>query len=342
MNMSGQDNGGNSMDLLAGFKEKAKANKRRIVLPEGNEIRTLQGAAIAAAEGLADPILLGDEQEIRNLAAREGVQLDGVAIIDIASSVDLPQFAQLFYELRKHKGMTIEKAEQTVKNPLYFGNLMLMQGKADGLLAGADNTTGDVLRAALQTVKTKPGIKTVSGAFVMILPDQTYGDQGVFIFGDCAVNPDPDSQQLADITMSCAETKQNLIGGEANVAMLSFSTKGSAKHENVDKVTEALVLVKEKQPALAVDGELQLDAAVVPSVAVKKAPGSTVAGHANVLVFPDLQAGNIGYKLVQRFAGATAIGPILQGMAKPVNDLSRGCSVQDVVDMIAITALQCE
>ena len=330
------------MDLLAEFKEKAKANKRRIVLPEGNELRTLKGAAQAAAEGLAEPILLGDAAEIRYLAAKEGISLDGLTIIDIASSADLPAFAEQFYELRKHKGMTPEKAAQTVRNPLYYGNMMLMQGKADGLLAGADNTTGNVLRAALQTVKTKPGIKTVSGAFVMLLPNQTYGDNGVFIFGDCAVNPNPDSQQLADITISCAETKRNLIGGEANVAMLSFSTKGSAKHENVDKVTEALALVKEKQPALSVDGELQLDAAIEPSVAAKKAPDSTVAGHANVLVFPDLQAGNIGYKLVQRFAGATAIGPILQGMAKPVNDLSRGCSVQDVVDMIAITALQCE
>lgn len=330
------------MDLLAGFKEKAKANKRRIVLPEGTEVRTLKGAAIAAAEGLAEPILLGSEVEIRALAAQEGVPLDGLTIVDIEGSENLPAFAELFYELRKHKGMTPEKAAQTVRNPLYFGNLMLMRGLADGLLAGADNTTGDVLRAALQTVKTKPGIKTVSGAFVMIVPNQSYGDDGVLIFGDCAVNPNPDSQQLADITISCAETKRSLIGGEANVAMLSFSTKGSAKHENVDKVTEALALVKEKQPDLAVDGELQLDAAIVPSVAAKKAPGSTVAGHANVLVFPDLQAGNIGYKLVQRFAGATAIGPILQGMAKPVNDLSRGCSVQDVVDMIAITALQCE
>lgn len=330
------------MDLLAEFKEKAKANKRRIVLPEGNELRTLKGAAQAAAEGLAEPILLGDAAEIRDLAAKEGISLDGLTIIDIASSADLPAFAEQFYELRKHKGMTPEKAAQTVRNPLYYGNMMLMQGKADGLLAGADNTTGNVLRAALQTVKTKPGIKTVSGAFVMLLPNQTYGDNGVFIFGDCAVNPNPDSQQLADITISCAETKRNLIGGEANVAMLSFSTKGSAKHENVDKVTEALALVKEKQPALSVDGELQLDAAIELSVAAKKAPDSTVAGHANVLVFPDLQAGNIGYKLVQRFAGATAIGPILQGMAKPVNDLSRGCSVQDVVDMIAITALQCE
>ena len=330
------------MDLLAEFKEKAKANKRRIVLPEGNELRTLKGAAQAAAEGLAEPILLGDAAEIRDLAAKEGISLDGLTIIDIACSADLPAFAEQFYELRKHKGMTPEKAAQTVRNPLYYGNMMLMQGKADGLLAGADNTTGNVLRAALQTVKTKPGIKTVSGAFVMLLPNQTYGDNGVFIFGDCAVNPNPDSQQLADITISCAETKRNLIGGEANVAMLSFSTKGSAKHENVDKVTEALALVKEKQPSLSVDGELQLDAAIEPSVAAKKAPDSTVAGHANVLVFPDLQAGNIGYKLVQRFAGATAIGPILQGMAKPVNDLSRGCSVQDVVDMIAITALQCE
>ena len=330
------------MDLLAGFKEKAKANRRRIVLPEGTEVRTLKGASIAAAEGLATPVLLGDAEEIRNIAAQEGIALDGVEIVDIKSSEHLDAFAELFYELRKNKGMTPEKAAQTVRNPLYFGNLMLMKGQADGLLAGAENTTGDVLRAALQTVKTKPGIKTVSGAFVMILPEATYGDNGVFIFGDCAVNPNPDSQQLADITISCAETKRSLIGGEANVAMLSFSTKGSAKHENVDKVTEALAIVKEKQPELSVDGELQLDAAVVPSVAAKKAPGSDVAGHANVLVFPDLQAGNIGYKLVQRFANATAIGPILQGMAKPVNDLSRGCSVQDVVDMIAITALQCE
>lgn len=330
------------MDLFAGFQEKAKANKRRIVLPEGNEIRTLKGAAIAAQEGLAVPILLGDAEEIRKIAAQEGVALDGVEILDIATDEHLDQFAEFFFKLREHKGMTPEKAAQMVRNPLYFGNLMLMHGLADGLLAGADNTTGDVLRAALQTVKTKPGLKTVSGAFVMLLPDHTYGDNGVFIFGDCAVNPNPDSQQLADIAISCAETKRNLIGGEANVAMLSFSTKGSARHENVDKVTEALAIVQERQPELQVDGELQLDAAVVPSVAAKKAPGSSVAGHANVLVFPDLQAGNIGYKLVQRFAGATAIGPILQGMAKPVNDLSRGCSVQDVVDMITITALQCE
>lgn len=330
------------MDLLTGFKEKAKANRRRIVLPEGNEVRTLKGAAQAAQEGLADPILLGDAEEIRALAAKEGVSLDGLTVIDIVGSEYLAEFADMFYELRKHKGMTPEKAADTVRNPLYFGNLMLMKGLADGLLAGADNSTGNVLRAALQTVKTKPGIKNVSGAFVMIVPDSTYGDDGVLIFGDCAVNPNPDSQQLADIAISCAETKQSLVGGEARVALLSFSTKGSAKHENVDKVTAALELVKEKRPDLAVDGELQLDAAIVPSVADKKAPGSTVAGTANVLVFPDLQAGNIGYKLVQRFAGATAIGPILQGMAKPVNDLSRGCSVQDVVDMIAITALQCE
>lgn len=330
------------MNLLDAFKEKAKENKRRIVLPEGYELRTMKGAVLAAKEGLADPILLGNETEIRALAEKEGVVLDGVSIVDIESSAYLEEFAAFFYELRKHKGMTPEKAAQTVRNPLYFGNLMLMKGLADGLLAGADNTTGDVLRAALHTVKTKKGINTVSGAFVMILPEDTYGDNGVFIFGDCAVNPDPDAQQLADIAISCAETKQSLVGGEANVAMLSFSTKGSAVHANVDKVTAALELIKEKRPELKVDGELQLDAAVVPSVAAKKAPESDVAGKANVLVFPDLQSGNIGYKLVQRFANASAIGPILQGMAKPVNDLSRGCSVQDVVDMIAITALQCE
>ena len=330
------------MSLLDTFKEKAKANKKKIVLPEGNELRSLHGAVIAAQEGLAEPILLGDETEIRELAEKEGLSLDGVTIVDIESSEHLEEFTTFFYELRKHKGMTMEKAAQTVRNPLYFGNLMLMKDMADGFLAGAQNTTGDVLRAALHTVKTKKGINTVSGAFVMILPEDTYGDNGVFIFGDCAVNPDPTAEQLADITISCAETKQSLIGGDATVAMLSFSTKGSAAHPNVDKVTQALAMVKEKCPDLKVDGELQLDAAVVQSVADKKAPESDVAGKANVLVFPDLQSGNIGYKLVQRFAGASAIGPILQGMAKPVNDLSRGCSVQDVVDMIAITALQCE
>lgn len=330
------------MDLLSTLKEKAQAKQRRIVLPEGAEVRTLKGAAAAARERLAKLILLGNEAEIRQAAAREGIDLSQLEIVDVESSAWLTEFAETFYELRKHKGMTLEKAVQTVKNPLYFGNLMLMKGEADGMLAGADNTTGDVLRAALQTVKTKPGLKTVSGAFVMLVPDTAYGDNGVLIFGDCAVNPDPDAQQLADITISYAETKKSLVGGEPSVAMLSFSTKGSAKHEHVDKVIDALALVKEKAPDLNVDGELQLDAAIVPSVAGKKAPGSNVAGHANVLVFPDLQAGNIGYKLVQRFAGATAIGPILQGMAKPVNDLSRGCSVQDVVDMIAITALQCE
>ncbi len=330
------------MDLLASFHEKAKATKRRIVLPEGTEIRTMQGAAKAAAEGLAEPILLGEAEEIRAVARAEGIALDGVAIQNIGDCVWLPQFAEKFYQLRKHKGMTPEKAAQTVRDPLYFGCMMLLDGLADGLLAGADNPTSNVLRAALQTVKTKPGIQTVSGAFVMILPDAVYGDDGILVFGDCAVNPDPDSQQLADIAVSCAETKQSLVGGEPVVALLSFSTKGSAKHPNVDKVTEALSRVRAMRPQLAVDGELQLDAAVVPSVAAKKAPGSDVAGNANVLVFPDLQSGNIGYKLVQRFANATAIGPILQGMAKPVNDLSRGCSVQDVVDMIAITALQCE
>lgn len=330
------------MDLLAGFREKAKAAKRRIVLPEGTEVRTLHGAAQAFKERLAKPILLGKEDEIRKIAQAEGISLEGLTIIDQTESAYLTEFAEKFYELRKHKGMTMEKAQETVKNPLYFGNMMLMAGLADGLLAGAENTTGNVLRAALQTIKTKPGIKTVSGAFLMILPEPIYGDEGILVFGDCAVNPNPSAEQLADIAVSCAETKKTLLGGDPKVAMLSFSTKGSAKHENIDKVTEALALAKEKNPELEIDGELQLDAAIEPAVALKKAPESTVAGHANVLVFPDLQAGNIGYKLVQRFAHATAIGPILQGMAKPVNDLSRGCSVQDVVDMITITAVQCE
>lgn len=330
------------MDFLTQVKENAKAKQKTIILPEGTEIRTLKGAVQATEQQLAKIILLGNPETIQTMASQENLSLAGITIIDVENSDKLDSYAEQFYELRKNKGMTLEKAQETVRNPLYFGNMMLMNNEADGMLSGAENTTGDVLRSSLQTIKTKKGINTVSGAFVMITPDTTLGDNGIFIFGDCAVNPNPDSQQLADIALSCAQTKESLLGGEARVAMLSFSTKGSARHENVDKVIEALNIVKTAAPELAIDGELQLDAAIVPSVAQTKAPGSDVAGTANVLVFPDLQAGNIGYKLVQRFAKATAIGPILQGMAKPVNDLSRGCSVQDVVDMIAVTALQCE
>ena len=327
------------MRTIEKVHEKAKVLHKTIVLAEGHEERTMRAAAQAYAEGLVQPILVGDETVLRELAEKYGVDLQGIAIAENKNGAE-EKYAGVLYELRKHKGMTMEEAVKKAQDPLIFAALMVRLGEADGMVAGAENATSNVIRAAIQVIKTAPGCKNVSGAFLIELPDAEYGDEGVFIFGDSAVIPEPDSAQLADIALSCADTKRLLVGGEPMVALLSFSTKGSAKHAAIDKVTAALEIIKERDGELKVDGELQLDAAIVPRVAAKKAPGSEVAGKANVLVFPDLNSGNLCYKMAQRLGHATAIGPILQGLAKPVNDLSRGCSVQDIVDIMAVTALQ--
>ena len=329
------------MNLLEQIFERAKSNLQRIVLPEGNEIRTLKAADIILKEKAAKLILIGDETEIEKLAAEHNLtHLHQATIVNPEKDANMETYANLLFEIRKNKGMTIEEARKLAKDPLYLGCLMIKNGDADGELAGARNTTGNVLRPAFQIVKTKPGISVVSGALLMFTPTPQYGENGLLVFADCAVNPNPTASELAEIAVSTAETARNLCGFEPKVAMLSFSTKGSAKHELVDKVVEATQLAKALHPELQIEGELQADAALVPAIGQSKAPGSTIAGHANVLVFPDLQAGNIGYKMVERFSGAQAVGPILQGMAAPINDLSRGCSVDDIVRMITITANQ--
>ena len=331
------------MSAIEKIKAKAKAQVMHIVLPEGDEPRTVQASAKIVGEGVARVTLLGDPAAIQKVAAETGTDLTGVAIVDPATSEKSAAYADLLYELRKAKGMTPEQAQELVtKNTLYYGAVMLKAGDADGMVAGAINSTGNVLRPALQIIKTAPGIKVVSSCFIMELPDAKWGDDGVMIFGDCAVIPNPTAEELAAIAVASAASGRQLVDIDPRVAMLSFSTKGSAKHDNVTKVQEATKLAKELAPELQLDGELQADAALVESVGQLKSPGSTVAGHANVLVFPDLQAGNIGYKLVQRLAGAEAIGPIIQGLAKPVSDLSRGCSVEDIVSVAAITAVKAQ
>ena len=332
------------MDLISSIIERAKANKQRIVLPEATEERTLTAADRALADGIAEIILIGNPDEVKTLADKLGLKnIDKATIIDPQNHDKKEEYAQLLCELRKKKGMTIEEARQKVLDPLYLGCLIIKAGDADGQLAGAQNTTGNVLRPALQIIKTTPGISVVSGAMLLITQTPQYGENGVLVVGDVAVTPVPDAQQLGQIAVCTAQTAKAVAGFEdPRVAMLSFSTKGSAKHEAVDKVTEALKVAQELAPELKVDGELQADAALVPSVGESKAPGSAIAGHANVLVFPSLEVGNIGYKLVQRLGNADAIGPILQGIARPVNDLSRGCSIDDVYKMIAITACQAQ
>ncbi|MCH5162595.1 MAG: phosphate acetyltransferase [Clostridiales bacterium] len=325
-------------DLLNTICEKAKKLKKTIVLAEGEEPRIITAAEKIQKEGIANIILIGSPDVIKQKCPN--AKLDGIKIIDIAHFETEP-YAQLLYELRKAKGMDIEFARKLAKNPLYLGVLLVKNGDADGMVAGSINATGDVLRPALQIIKTAPGIKTVSSCFIMVMDkDSKYGDNGVLVFGDCAVNPDPTAEQLADIAVASAASAKAIAGISPRVALLSYSTKGSAKGDLVDKVINALDIVKQSHPDLQIDGELQADAALVPTVADLKAPGSTVAGKANVLIFPDLQAGNIGYKLVQRLAGAEAIGPICQGFNMPVNDLSRGCSSEDVVNVVAMTALQ--
>lgn len=330
------------MDLLQQIVERAKSNKQRIVLPEATEERTLRAADKVLADELANIILIGNLEEINKLAAEWGLQNIGKAtIIDPENNPKSEEYATLLAELRKKKGMTIEQARELVKNPLYLGCMIIKTEGADGQISGALSTTGDTLRPALQIIKCSPGITCVSGAMLLITKQPQYGENGVVVMGDVAVTPMPDADQLAQIAVCTAQTAKSVAGfADPKVAMLSFSTKGSAKHEVVDKVVEATKLAKERCPELKVDGELQADAALVPSVGSKKAPGSDIAGNANVLVVPCLEVGNIAYKLVQRLGDAIAIGPILQGIARPVNDLSRGCSVDDIYYMVAITACQ--
>lgn len=330
------------MNLIESIVARAKSDKQRIVLPESMEERTIKAADKALADGLAEIILIGNRDEILSYAASLGLGNIGKAtIIDPQTSEKTEEYANLLFELRKNKGMTVEQAHELVKNPLYFGCLIIKSGDADGQISGALSTTGETLRPALQIIKCAPGISCVSGAMLLVTNTPQYGEDGVLVVGDVAVTPMPDASQLAQIAVCTAQTAKSVAGfAEPRVAMLSFSTKGSAKHEVVDKVVEATSLARTLCPSLKIDGELQADAALVPSVGSKKAPNSEIAGKANVLVFPNLEVGNIGYKLVQRLGQADAIGPILQGIARPVNDLSRGCSVDDIYKMIAITACQ--
>lgn len=328
------------MGLVESIKNKARCSKKIIVLPEGTEERTLKAAVIADKEGLADVVLLGNEDEIKSKV--KDVDTSEITIINPERSEKYDDYVEQLVTIRKHKGLTLEESKNLVKDPLYYGTMMVKMGDAHGLVAGAINTTGDVLRPALQIIKTAPGIPVVSSCFIMEVLDKEYGHDGILLFADCAVNPNPDSKQLAAIAVTTAKTGEDLVGLDPKVAMLSFSTKGSARHELVDKVVEATKYAKEMAPDTDIDGELQADAALVESVAKLKSPDSKVAGKANILIFPDLQSGNIGYKLVQRLGNAVAIGPICQGLAKPVNDLSRGCSVDDIVNVIAITAVQAQ
>lgn len=328
------------MDFLNIIKEKAKGSKKTIILPESYEIRTLEATEKIIKEGLADIILIGNKEKITE--AGKGFNLEGATFIDPDNFDRMDECVNTLVELRKSKGMTPEQAKKNLEDVLTFGIMLVKLGLADGMVSGAINSTANVLRPALQILKTKPGTKIVSSFFAVVCKDNTYGEDGVLLFADCAVNQNPTSEELASIAVSTAHSFKAFVGGEAKVALLSHSTMGSAKHADVDKVVEATKIAKETAPELNIDGELQLDAAIVPKVAAQKAPGSKVAGQANVLVFPDIDAGNIGYKLVQRFAGAEAYGPILQGISKPVNDLSRGCSADDIVATVALTAVQAQ
>ena len=330
------------MSFIDTVKAKAKANPKRIVLPEGDEPRTVRAAAKIRDEALAVPVLLGNPDKIRDIAAEQGADIAGIALADPATSPDAARYAAALHELRKAKGLTEADAARLVADPMYFGVMMVKLGDADGLVSGAVHTTGDMLRPALQIIKTKPGMKVVSSSFLMDMPNKSIGHEGLLVYSDCVVNPCPTAEELAHIAISAAETARVLCGIESpKVALLSFSTKGSAKHELVTKVQEATRIARELAPELELDGEMQFDAALIPAIGASKAPGSTVAGHANVFVFPDLQAGNIGYKITERLGGGTAFA-VLQGLAKPCNDLSRGCSSDDIVATVALTAVQAQ
>ena len=330
------------MAFIDDIKQRAKKEIKTIVLPEATELRTLKAVDIMSKDEFCKQILIGNKNEISKIAEQNKLDISKAEIIDPKESKDYNEYVNVFYELRKHKGITEEKAKEIMLDPIYFGVMMVKQGKADGLVSGAAHSTADTLRPALQILKTAPETKLVSSFVVMVVPNCEYGENGVFIFSDCGLNQNPNADELSEIAISTAKSFKQIIGKEPRIAMLSYSTKGSAKAEEVDKDRIATELAKEKEPELLIDGELQLDAAIIPSIANSKAPGSPIKGQANTLIFPDLQAGNIGYKIVERLAKAEAYGPICQGMAKPVNDLSRGCKAEDIVGVVAITCVQAQ